>query len=117
MYKRNVSKNIVFLDVLRNDTKVRVLCKAEICGQKVLDEIKRGSTKIHVGDIIRISGSFNSEENLFHAKHSIIHVEKWQDKSPDLAFKPHIPSNNDRKKAKIVEHDESLVSRHQRVIA
>ena len=118
VFKRNSSKSVVFLDVLKDDaTKVRVLCKAEMCGQKVLDEIKRGSTKVHTGDIVGISGVFNEEENLFHAQSSIKHIEKWSDKNPKLAFKPDIPSLDGlppKKKAKIVNHDDELVSRPQR---
>ena len=118
VFKRNSSKSVVFLDVLKDDaTKVRVLCKAEICGQKVLDEIKRGSTKVHPGDIIGVSGVYNEEEKLFHCKSSIRHIEKWSEKNPKLAFKPDIPTFDGlppKKKAKIVNHDDELVSRHQR---
>ena len=98
VYKRNISKNIVFLDIrLVGDdrTKVRGLCKAEICGQEVLDEIKRGVTKVHLGDLIRVRGSFEDNEGLFHIKESVVLIEKWQEKHPKIAFQPQIPMSSE----------------------
>ena len=74
---------------------------------------------MHLDFLCSIPGVFHSEENLFHAKSSIKHIEKWSDKNPKLAFKPHIPSSSSneqppRKKTKIETHDDDLVSRHQR---
>ena len=127
VYKRNISKNIVFLDILLvggddNRTKVRGLCKAEICGQEVLDEIKRGSTKVHLGDLIQVHGSFDDNEGLFHVKESIVHIEKWGEKHPKVAFQPQFPTSNEStekkdkrvSKVKNPENEEHLVSRHQR---
>ena len=95
VYKRNVSKNIVFLDLVGEDKiRIRALCKAEICGQDIVDEIKRGSTKVHLGDVIQVSGSFDDSDGLFHLRESVVHLEKWQEKHPKVAFHPQIPTKS-----------------------
>ena len=93
IHKRNVSNKVVFIDIIETEDQKRhsVLFKTaeNFCDQTVIDKLKRGKDKLHLGDFIEIHGKF--DEDLFVATNFSI-TEKWADNHPNQSFQPKPPN-------------------------
>ena len=93
IHKRNVSNKVVFIDIINPEDQKRhsVLFKTSenLCDQTVIDKLKRGKYKLHLGDFVEIHGNFDKE--LFLAKDFLI-TEKWADSHPNESFQPKPPT-------------------------
>ena len=55
--KKCSSKKLVFVDIKTSKNEIfKVIFKLGICNQSVLDRLKRGEEKIHLGDFIELQG-------------------------------------------------------------
>lgn len=95
VHKRTPGKNLLFLDIIEEgkQTRASVLFK----DQNILEQVKRGDKKVHLGDTLRVEGSFDG--NIFLATSFTI-IQAWKDKFPRKTFQA-IPPNFSSKQSQV----------------
>ncbi len=84
VHKRNLSKNVVFTDVLSdNQERFCIVFK----GLKLVANVKRGDGKINLGDRISVATEDVEESNAYKAIDYTV-LEKWAENHPNESFTP-----------------------------
>jgi lysyl-tRNA synthetase class II len=101
VHKRNISNKAMFVDVIKTEDQSRISVlfkKAEnICDQSVIDRLKRGKEKLHLGDLVEIHGSL--DQDVFVATQYKI-ITRWSISNPDKSFESQPPTM--KKSAKVI---------------
>ena len=93
VHKRNISNKVVFIDIMKTEDQSRISVlfkKAEnVCDQTVIDRLKRGKEKLHLGDDVEIYGGM--DKDLFIATEYKI-ISRWAKSNPNKSFEPKPPT-------------------------
>ena len=100
---RNVSKKLMFIDILEklqsedmyqnilNSKRITVMMKYTICGQNVIDSARTSNSKIHVGDVVKFAGAYETNDKQIFIASSFNILTRWIEINPNKHFDP-IPS-------------------------
>ena len=100
---RNVSKKLMFIDILEklrsediyqnilNSKRITVMMKYTICGQNVINNARTSNSKIHVGDVVKFAGAFETNDQKIFIASSFNILTRWIEINPNKHFDP-IPS-------------------------
>lgn len=97
VHKRTPGKNLVFLDIIEDVEGERRRTSVLFKDQSLLEQVKRGDKKVHLGDSLSVEGSFDG--SIFLARNFTL-IEAWKDKFPGKTFQA-IPPNCSSKQSQV----------------
>ena len=96
VHRRSLSKKLLFFDILKdfdsdidsnvkNDSRVTIMLKKDICGEELIKLARYTTSKIHVGDVVSFCGNFEGGTGIFLPS-SFTVLSRWEKLNPGKTF-------------------------------